>query len=80
MRSCESLVCVRIDPKGEDDLFIYRLSRITGLIVLLFLPWVVYDKRNEIPVASLGDKSYQVPEYSLDFHKQGSTRPVVNFG
>ncbi|KAL9969686.1 hypothetical protein ACROYT_G021930 [Oculina patagonica] len=40
----------------------------------------VYDKRNDIPVASLGDKSYQVPEYSLDFHKQGSTRPIINFG
>jgi len=40
----------------------------------------VFDKRNSIPIASLGDKSYQVPEYSLDFHKQGSTRPVINFG
>jgi len=40
----------------------------------------VYDKRNGIPAASLGDKSYQVPEYSLDFHRQGSTRPVISFG
>lgn len=40
----------------------------------------VFEKRNGIPVASLGDKSHQVPEYSLDFHKQGSTRPVINFG
>jgi len=40
----------------------------------------VFENRNGIPIASLGDKSYQVPEYSLDFHKQGSTRPVINFG
>lgn len=40
----------------------------------------VFEQRNGIPAASLGDKSYQVPEYSSDFHKQGSTRPVVNFG
>ena len=43
-------------------------------------PVAVFEKRNGIPVVSLGDKSYQVPEYSLDFHKQGSTRPVINFG
>ena len=40
----------------------------------------VYDPRNEIGVAALGDKPYQAPEYSIDFHKVGSTRPVVNFG
>ncbi|XP_068745670.1 uncharacterized protein [Montipora capricornis] len=40
----------------------------------------VFDKRNGIPAASLGDKSYQVPEYSMEFHKQGSTRPVISFG
>lgn len=40
----------------------------------------VYNKRNGIPATSLGDKSYQVPEYSPDFHKHGSTRPVINFG
>jgi len=40
----------------------------------------VFENRNGIPIASLGDKSYQAPEYSLDFHKQGSTRPVINFG
>ena len=41
---------------------------------------LVYNQRNGIPATSLGDKSYQVPEYSPDFHKHGSTRPVINFG
>ncbi|KAJ7394885.1 spermatogenesis-associated serine-rich protein 1 [Desmophyllum pertusum] len=40
----------------------------------------VFNRRNGMHAASLGDKSYQVPEYSLEFHKQGSTRPVINFG
>ncbi|XP_032227835.2 uncharacterized protein LOC5503646 [Nematostella vectensis] len=40
----------------------------------------VWDSRNGIPVASPGDNSYQVPEYSRSFHKFGSTRSVVCFG
>ncbi|EDO32558.1 predicted protein [Nematostella vectensis] len=40
----------------------------------------VWDSRNGIPVASPGDNSYQVPEYSRSFHKFGSTRSVVSFG
>ena len=32
-----------------------------------------------IPCAYPGDKSYAVPEYSKDFHKEGSTRPAINF-
>ena len=39
----------------------------------------VYYKRNGIPCASDGDKSYAVPEYSPEFHKDGSTRPAVDF-
>ncbi|XP_013389114.1 spermatogenesis-associated serine-rich protein 1-like [Lingula anatina] len=38
------------------------------------------DQRNGIACASLGDKQYQAPEYSYNFHKFGSTRPIVNFG
>ncbi|XP_066295828.1 spermatogenesis-associated serine-rich protein 1-like [Branchiostoma lanceolatum] len=40
----------------------------------------VGDPRGGIPAASPGDKSYQVPEYSPQFHQVGSTRPVVVFG
>lgn len=40
----------------------------------------VWDRRGSVPAASGGDKSYQAPEYSPDFHHYGSTRPVVNFG
>ncbi|KAF6022025.1 SPATS1 [Bugula neritina] len=43
-------------------------------------PRVLNVQRNGIPEASRGDKSYQTPEYSSNFHKQGSTRPVPNFG
>lgn len=38
------------------------------------------EQRNGIGMAAPGDKSYQVVEYSPDFHKYGSTLPVVNFG
>ncbi|KAL5009832.1 hypothetical protein ScPMuIL_012137 [Solemya velum] len=38
------------------------------------------DKRNGILQSSLGDKSYQVSEYSPEFHKLGSTLPVISFG
>ncbi|KAK3600413.1 hypothetical protein CHS0354_026646 [Potamilus streckersoni] len=41
---------------------------------------IIIDKRNGIPEATPGDKSYQVPEYSPEFHKNGSTLPVINFG
>ena len=37
-------------------------------------------QRNGLPEASRGDKSYQSPEYSSDFHKHGSTLPIPNFG
>lgn len=40
----------------------------------------VIRMRNGIRVASLGDKPYQVPEYSAGFHKFGSTLPLANFG
>ncbi|XP_053567130.1 spermatogenesis-associated serine-rich protein 1 [Bombina bombina] len=39
----------------------------------------VQDSRNGIPLAAPGDKSFSTPEYSPNFHKFGSTRPVVNF-
>ncbi|XP_071820019.1 LOW QUALITY PROTEIN: spermatogenesis-associated serine-rich protein 1-like [Apostichopus japonicus] len=39
-----------------------------------------WERRGKIPCAALGDKSYQVPEYSQNFHNFGSTRPVVCFG
>ncbi|XP_072018857.1 spermatogenesis-associated serine-rich protein 1-like [Amphiura filiformis] len=38
------------------------------------------QRRDNFPAASPGDKSYQVVEYSPNFHMYGSTRPVVNFG
>nr|XP_002127653.1 spermatogenesis-associated serine-rich protein 1-like [Ciona intestinalis]XP_026691044.1 spermatogenesis-associated serine-rich protein 1-like [Ciona intestinalis] len=41
---------------------------------------LVTDPRNNITEVSPGDKPYQAAEYSVDFHKFGSTRPVVNFG
>ncbi|XP_001184069.2 spermatogenesis-associated serine-rich protein 1 [Strongylocentrotus purpuratus] len=40
----------------------------------------VWERRGEFPAASGGDKSYQAPEYSSNFHHFGSTRPVVTFG
>ena len=56
------------------------ISFMLEFLAHFFAIFLVFDKRNGLPAASLGDKSYQVPEYSLDFHKQGSTRPVINFG
>ncbi|XP_019376538.1 PREDICTED: spermatogenesis-associated serine-rich protein 1 [Gavialis gangeticus] len=38
------------------------------------------DCRNGIPMATPCDNCYKCPEHSLDFHRFGSTRPVVNFG
>lgn len=38
------------------------------------------DKRNGIPFASEGDKSYQAAEYSPNFHKAGSSLPSPQFG
>ncbi|KAM3931864.1 spermatogenesis-associated serine-rich protein 1 [Leptodactylus fuscus] len=35
--------------------------------------------RNGIPEVHPGDKPFRTVEYSLDFHKLGSTLPVVNF-
>nr|XP_020652436.1 spermatogenesis-associated serine-rich protein 1 isoform X2 [Pogona vitticeps] len=36
--------------------------------------------RNGIPFVTQGDHPYACPEQSTDFHKMGSTRPLVNFG
>ncbi|KAK7476363.1 hypothetical protein BaRGS_00032363 [Batillaria attramentaria] len=41
--------------------------------------WMM-EKRNGLPEASPGDKSYQVPEYSPSFHKKGCTRPLTRYG
>lgn len=38
------------------------------------------DTRNGLSRSSYGDKCYKSVEYSPDFHKFGSTLPVVNFG
>ncbi|KAK3098034.1 hypothetical protein FSP39_015510 [Pinctada imbricata] len=38
------------------------------------------DRRNGIPFASCGDKSYQAVEYSPGFHKRGSSLPLPQFG
>lgn len=40
---------------------------------------VVCDPRGGLPVAAPGDKFYSIPEYSVDFHNEGSTIPAVNF-
>ncbi len=40
----------------------------------------VLDRRNGLKQRSAGDKSYQTVEESPDFHKFGSTLPVVEFG
>ncbi|KAG8580036.1 hypothetical protein GDO81_007100, partial [Engystomops pustulosus] len=39
----------------------------------------VFDPRNGIPAIHPGDKPFRTVEYSHDFHKLGSTLPVVNF-
>ncbi|XP_068135172.1 spermatogenesis-associated serine-rich protein 1 [Hyperolius riggenbachi] len=39
----------------------------------------VFDPRNGIPAVQPGDKPFHTVEYSKDFHKFGSTLPVVNF-
>ena len=41
---------------------------------------VTIDKRNGIPFASEGDKTYQAPEYSPGFHRIGSSLPLTQFG
>ncbi|KAI0241095.1 hypothetical protein LSAT2_001753 [Lamellibrachia satsuma] len=38
------------------------------------------DQRGGLPYASCGDKSYQAPEYSANFHELGSTLPLFSFG
>ncbi|KAK0044594.1 spermatogenesis-associated serine-rich protein 1 [Biomphalaria pfeifferi] len=40
----------------------------------------IIDKRNSIPEASPGDKSYQVPEYSPNFHKTENYLPKFSTG
>nr|XP_022288527.1 uncharacterized protein LOC111100734 isoform X3 [Crassostrea virginica] len=44
------------------------------------MPETIIDKRNGIPYASEGDKSYQAVEYSPSFHKGGSSLPSPQFG
>lgn len=41
---------------------------------------VVIDKRNGIGESSPGDKPYRTPEFSPQFHKLGSSLPVIDFG
>jgi hypothetical protein len=40
----------------------------------------VVDVRNGVRKRSEGDKNYRIVEQSTDFHKFGSTLPVVDFG
>ena len=47
---------------------------------MIIIYHTVMMQRNGLPEASRGDKSYQSPEYSSDFHKHGSTLPIPNFG
>ena len=35
----------------------------------------LYDKRNYLPVTSLGDKSYRTPEWSSYFYEKGALIP-----
>ncbi|KAJ8314664.1 hypothetical protein KUTeg_006814 [Tegillarca granosa] len=43
-------------------------------------PEFIIDKRNGIPSASLGDKSYQAVEYEPEFFKKGAALPPPQFG
>ncbi len=40
----------------------------------------VRDVRNGLKKQSEGDKNYRIVEQSPDFHKFGTTLPIVNFG
>ena len=44
-----------------------------------FVTPIVQDTRGGLPMLSDGDKSYAIPEYSYNFHHEGSTLPVINF-
>ncbi|KAM5165083.1 spermatogenesis-associated serine-rich protein 1 [Mantella aurantiaca] len=54
-------------------------SRVQALPTCLGRKKKVSDPRNGIPEAQPGDKSFPTVEYSPDFHKFGSTLPVVKF-
>ncbi|XP_073481384.1 spermatogenesis-associated serine-rich protein 1 [Aquarana catesbeiana] len=54
-------------------------SRVQSLPSCLGRKKKVCDLRNGIPEAQPGDKPFHTVEYSPDFHKFGSTMPVVNF-
>ncbi|XP_072266461.1 spermatogenesis-associated serine-rich protein 1 [Pyxicephalus adspersus] len=54
-------------------------SRLQALPTCLGRKKKVSDPRNGIPEAHPGDKPFHTVEYSTDFHKFGSTVPVVNF-
>ncbi|XP_048766314.1 uncharacterized protein LOC125673673 isoform X4 [Ostrea edulis] len=58
--------------RGYDEVFKTKLD--------YKIPETIIDKRNGIPYASEGDKSYQAVEYSPSFHKGGSHLPPPQFG
>ncbi|KAK3698718.1 hypothetical protein QZH41_010753 [Actinostola sp. cb2023] len=64
----------------NDERCIYRKSFELTLCMAIGAKKKVYCQRNGLPEIALGDKSYQVPEYSRNFHKHGSTLPTVSFG
>ena len=70
--------CVRPVP-GEVWLVTGNWWSVAGVMTYAVL-FAVVDKRNGIPSASPGDKSYQAPEFSAGFHNDGSTLPPSNFG
>ena len=48
-------------------------------VLMVAVAEYMIDKRNGLPLTSLGDKSYTIPEYSEDFHKL-ATCPVPGYG
>ncbi|KXJ23752.1 spermatogenesis-associated serine-rich protein 1 [Exaiptasia diaphana] len=64
----------------EDERCIYRRPMELTLSKAMGIKKRGYCPRNGLPVIAMGDKSYQIPEYSREFHKHGSTRPTVSFG
>lgn len=72
--------------KGKQTIFnnVHKASKLSSAeitdSVLFGTHANVYDPRNGIGESCAGDKPYQAVEYSINFHRKGSTRPVVNFG
>ena len=54
------------------------MSKICYEIINIF--FIGIDQRGGLSYASCGDKSYQAPEYSANFHELGSTLPLFSFG